>query len=63
MGTLDDFEQYKTRLEYHEKVNRKNLKAILKNSPREMVIEILKELKIIKEKYDIKNDKFYLGEK
>ena len=58
-----NYEMYKERNIELEKTNKKLLKLIIKNSPREVVIQILKELKILKTDLNLKTNKMELMEK
>ena len=58
-----NIENYKEFAQSTEKTIRKLLKTIIRGSPREMVIEVLKELKIIKEDLNLKTDKLELMER
>ena len=58
-----NYEMYKERNIELEKTNKKLLKLIIKSSPREMVIKILKELKILKTDLNLQTNKMEIMEK
>ena len=58
-----NYEMYKERSKELEKTNRVILKSIIKNSPREVVIQILKELKILKTDLNLKTNKMEMMER
>ena len=57
-----NYEMYKERNKELEKSNRKLLKSIIRISPRETVIEVLKELKILKTDLNLKTNKMEVME-
>lgn len=58
-----NYESFKERNEEYEKSTRKLLKNILTLAPRDVVIKVLKEMKIISNEYNPKTDKLELMER
>jgi len=58
-----NYEMFKERNKSLEKTQLNLLKLIIKNSPREVVIKILKELKILKTDLNLKTNKMELMER
>ena len=58
-----NYENFKQRNKDLEKTNRQLLRLIIKNSPREIVIDELKKLKILKTDLNLKTNKLELMER
>ena len=58
-----NYDKFKERNEAYEKDIKKILKIIIKVAPKEIVVQVLKELKIIKESFNYKANKFELVER